>query len=410
LRATRQLFSQILQWRKIEGMPMRLEPDNEHVMLRHDISNNGLFDVWELWNDSKTDTVKSELVLEPTPYPAWRIDLRDGMRAMNSHGRFDIALAPCQTAIYLTPRGAITEAPAEWFKLQRNWWQGSADLGKPFPAPSPNLAVNLTPDWAFKPLDPTADVAPLTDPQLNDSDWPRMELGIFSISDYPGAKHGIFRKKFTVPSEWNKGRVNLSMQYCNGDEFRDSGHVFLDGKPLAGLVDNACGNALQPGSSHLLAVEITGGNTELNGAAGPAWLAYHPEPAARLDLSGPWDISSDRLHYAPAQLPGVIKGTSARRVFKIDASESSRNVIVHALGEGRSVGGMIINGRYVSPYGNFMSSEENLNITPWVKFGQDNELILFYHLPNRNREGNLPRIPQQGHVSLTHGPLYSSGS
>jgi hypothetical protein len=400
LLATRQLFTQILQWRNIEPVPMKLDPDNQHVMLRHDISNNGLFDVWSLWNDSTTDTIHTHLDLSLKTHPAWRIDLRTGHHEPVANDQLDVTLAPCQTDIYLTPRGAITEAVAEWFNLQRNWWQGTADTGKPFPLPSPKLSVNLTPDWAFKAIDGTADATPLANPQLNDSDWPRMELGIFSISDFPGAKHGIFRKTFTVPAEWNKGHVTLSMQNWNGDEFRDKGSVFLDGKPLAGgLVDNECGSALQPGSSHLLAVEITGGSTELNGATGPAWLAYHPEPAARLDLAGTWDISPDNLHYTPTQqLPGVINGSSVRRVFKIDASESSRTVVVHALGEGRSVGGMIINGRYVSPAGNFMSSDVNMNITPWVKFGQENELIIF----NIYNTGTIKEISLEFHDKGTY--------
>jgi hypothetical protein len=378
LRATRQLFSQILEWRHIEGVPMRLEPDNEHVMVRHDISNNGLYDVWSLWNDSATETVHGQLVLNQASHPAWRIDLRDGQRTPVTRDRLEVTLAPCQPSIYLTPRGAITAAPAEWFALQRNWWQGTSDTGKPFPVPSSKLAVNLTPDWAFKPLDPSADAAPLADPKLNDSDWGRMELGIFSVSDYPGAKHGVFRKQFTVPPEWNKGRVELSIRYWAGSVILDSGRTFLDGKLISsswdGIADSDCGGVLQPGTNHLLAIEVVGGKTQANGVRGPAWLTYHPDPAERLDLSGTWDLSSDNLRFAPGPFPGPFPVSAARRTVRIEASESSRTVVAHVLGAG--LRGFIINGRYVAPEHDFWGAEENLNITPWVKFGQDNELIL----------------------------------
>jgi hypothetical protein len=378
LRATRQLFSQILQWRHIAGMPMRLEPDNEHIMLRHDISNNGLFDVWSLWNDSTTDTFNGHLVLDTPSHPSWRIDLRSGQREPVSGNKLEVTLAPFQTDIYLTPRGAITAAPSEWFTLQRNWWQGTADPGKPFPVPSSKLTVNLTPDWAFQPLDPSADATPLADPTLDDSSWKKMELGIFNIADFPGARHGIFRKRFTVSPDWNKGQVDLSLRYWAGTAIFDTGRIFLDGKLIStsadGFMDNDCGGALKPGTTHLLAIEVVGGKSQVVGVRGPAWLSYHPDPAQRLDLSGKWDLSADDLHYAPTALPGPFPGMAARRTVRVDTSEAARTVVVHVLGTG--IRGLIINGRYVASQHDQPSNEENLNITPWVKFGQDNELVV----------------------------------
>jgi hypothetical protein len=378
LRATRELFSQILRWRHIAGVPMHLEPDNEHIMLRHDISNNGLFDVWSLWNDSATEPFHGRLALDETVHPAWRIDLRTGRRETVDDNKLEVALAPLQTDIYLTPRGAIAAAPSEWFTLQRNWWQGTVDPGKPFPAPSSKLTINLTPDWAFKPLDPAADATPLADPKLDDSAWKRMELGIYNIPDYPDAKHGIFRKAFTVPAEWNKGQVELSVRYWDGSAILDSGRIFLDGKLISssadGFMDNDCGGVLQAGSTHLLSIEVVGGKTPANGVRGPAWLSYHPDPAARLDLSGTWDLSPDDLHYAPAPLPGPFAARAARRVVRVDAAEASRTVVAHV--RGPNLRGIIINGRYVAPEHDVWPSVENLNITPWVKFGQENELIL----------------------------------
>jgi hypothetical protein len=380
LHATRELFVQILKWRKIEPMPMQFQPDNEHVMLRHDISNNGLYDVWSLWNDSLTDSMTGNLVFHLGTNPKWSVTLKDGKHSEVVQHQISIHLAPCETSIYITPRDLITSAPEEWFKLQRNWWQGTADPGKPFPASLPKLTVDLTPDWAFKPLDPKADAAPLADPQFNDSDWKRMELGIFSLPDYPEVKHAFFRKRFMVPAAWNKGRVQMSIQYWNGNTILDRGSIYLDGKLIPnatdGLIDNDLNGALRAGTSHVLAIEVTSGQSELVGVRGPAWISYHPDPAARLDLSGVWESSPDDLHFAPVTLPGTLEGTAARRTVRIDAAQSARTVVVHALGDGRFLRGLIINGRFVTPHHHFLSPEENINITPWVKFGQDNELIL----------------------------------
>ena len=361
-------------------MPVGIEPANEHLMMRHDISNSGLYDVWTVWNDSTTDSVSASLNLRGRLHPGWRIDLKDGKRSPVSGHRIEFKLAPCQTVIYLTPRNAMAAVPAEWFNLQRNWWQGTADTGKPFPSEPAKLAVDLTNDWAFQPLDPKADVTPMVGAEFDDSHWKRMNLGIFSLPNYPDAKRGLFRKQFTVPGRWNAGRVLLSIQCWNGITFVDTARVFLDGKLIPnssdGLTDNDLDGALKAGTTHVLAVDVSGGKSELVGARGPAWISYHPEPASRLDLSGAWDISTDYLHYAPGHLPGVFKGTAARRTVRIDAPKTPQNVVVHALGDGRFLRGLIINGRFVTAFHHWLSPDENLNITPWVKFGEDNELIL----------------------------------
>jgi hypothetical protein len=400
LRAQQQLFLQVVKWQKIDPMPMKFEPDNEHVMLRHDISNNGLYDVWELWNDSPTETVTGHLNLEKSLNPDWQIELKTGRQSPFAHHRIDVLLAPCQTSIYLTPRNALASAPAEWFNLQRHWWQGTQDPGKPFPRSSPNLAIDLTQDWAFKPLDTATDASPMADPQFNDSDWKRMKLGIFSLPDFPDTKHAIFRKQFTVPADWDKGRVQMTIQSWNGSTILDQGKIYLDGKPIPkatdGLIDDDFGGALKAGSTHVIAIEVTGGKSELVGVRGPAWIAYHPDPADRLDLSGAWDITTDNLHYTAGQFPGLTKGTAARRIIKIDAAQSSRTVVVHALGESRFLSGVIINGRYISlPW---YSPEENLNITPFVKFGQDNELILL----SRYKNGNVKEVSLEFHEKGTY--------
>ena len=55
--------------------------------------------------------------------------------------------------------------------------------------------------------------------------------------------------------------------------------------------------------------------------------------------------------------------------------------------------GVIINGRYVAPFHHFLSPEENLNVTPWVKFGQENELILI----GGGRAGVLKEVSLEFH-------------
>ena len=158
--------------------------------------------------------------------------------------------------------------------------------------------------------------------------------------------------------------------------------MYLDGQPLgpalrSGIAGSDVAGVLRPGTAHVLAVDISGPEKMPLGARGPAWIAYHPRPAAWTDLSGPWEISTDGLRYGPpATLPGPLVGKAARRTVKIDASQADRNVVVHAVADNVSLAGVLINGRFVLRFRHHIGSEINLNITPWVKFGQDNELIL----------------------------------
>jgi hypothetical protein len=379
----RRLLGDILDWAKIPRIPAAAEG----LLMRHFVSNNGLYDVWAMWNDNAAPrtadlAIRNGLALES----AWDVEAGRPLAAQADPSgvrvgglRFDA----WQTRVLLTPRLDVAAAPVAWFQLQRRWWKGTSDPGKPLPDAPSKLTVDLTTDWAFQPLLPEqTDVLPLVDPKLDDSAWKRMRLGIVTIPDNSDVQHALLRKRFTVPVDWNAGRVTLWIQSWNSDTFLDAGRVYLDGQPLgpasrSGITGSDVAGSLRPGTTHVLAVEISGPEKTPLGTRGPAWIAYHPEPAARVDLSGPWEISVDGLRYAPpVTLPGPLVGKAARRTVKIDASHANRNVVVHAVADNYPLAGVLINGRFVLRFRHNIGSEVNLNITPWVKFGQDNELIL----------------------------------
>ena len=67
----------------------------------------------------------------------------------------------------------------------------------------------------------------------------------------------------------------------------------------SGIAGSEADGTLRAGTEHVLAIEISGPEKMPLGARGPAWIAYHPEPAARTDLSGLWEISADGLRAHP---------------------------------------------------------------------------------------------------------------
>ena len=376
---TGKLFSQILDWRGVERVPAQLDPQGEDGLLRHYVSNNGLYDVWMIWNQSKERDLNVSLKLTGL-HPAWAMNLLDGARTNLTEPQIPIHLTAYESAIYLTPRAEVADASKMWFDLQRRWWEGTTDAGKPFPADDQKNARDLTPDWAFEPVSESADISTLVAPKTDDSKWARLDFGIFSIPNYPNVHDGIFRKKFTVPVNWNHGKVALWVQAWDGLTFLGRGFVYLDGKLVKdcgenGITGDLVEGTLKPGTTHVIAIEVKGGDG-LVGSRGPAWIAYHPDPAATQDLAGNWETSTDGLHFAaPSPLPGTAQMAN-RLTTVIDAKESSRTVVFHARTTLGSVRGIIINGRFVSRHHHNIGPEMNLNITPWVKFGQKNDFIL----------------------------------
>jgi hypothetical protein len=350
------------------------------IVTRHFISNNGLYDIWSLWNSNGAPTtvtltftngIKPDFCRDVNTGENMPLNLDDGTAKL-----LNLALDSWQTRIFISPRAQIANAPAEWFKLQRGWWKGTSGTGAPIPPFKTNLAVNLTNDWAFKPIDGDVTTAPAedasqADPKLDDSSWKRRQIGIFDIPDYPGLHHGFFRKTFAIPADWNHGRVLLNAGVnAPGGGVREyiDGHLFN-----ANELNEKFGATFTPGSSHLLAIEIWGPNPPV-GTRVPISLTYRPDPLSRQPVKDNWAVAENDLKYAPAQsLPVSMKlyGTF-RTVVNIGTEHASQNVTLHTTTDNNHQHTFYINGRIVPGAGNY-----DVNITPWVKFGHDNEIIVF---------------------------------
>ena len=65
--------------------------------------------------------------------------------------------------------------------------------------------------------------------------------------------------------------------------------------------------------------------------------------------------------------------------MKIDAAQSARTVMIHIHA---GVDGVIINGHWVAGFSNIYHHVD-LNVTPWVRFGEENEVIAVVHEKTR---------------------------
>jgi len=400
------LYARILESQQVAKVPVSVPASL--VFARHYVSNNGLYDVWTVWNENSAP-ITTDLVFAEGFNPASALEVSTGKTltpvAIDGGYRIKgIALDPLQSRGFLTPRNRIETAPRDWFALQRNWWRGTT---KPTEEKFPTVesvqtfVMDLSDDWAFKPLHASEDAKPLTVAEFDDASWKRMRLGIWTV-EYPQTRRGIFRKIFRVPDQWNNGEIMLWLQAWVMPTFSDTGNVYLDGlliesKNSRGIPGKKL-ESLKPGTEHVLAVEIEG-KSSLNGFLGAAWLSYLPKPVATLDLAGKWTGSKDALHYdSPLTLPGTWNAWLAKRTVTLDRQQAGKTVLLHYSGTA-DLTGVIINGRWVRQDHHQTAKEWVLNITPWVKFGEDNEIQV----------GRLPG-PGSGSIDKLSLDFYEPGT
>lgn len=386
------LFSTLLDWREAARVPVRVISPGDAVLLRHFVSNNGLHDIWVLWNQDREKAVTVDLGFAPGVRPPSCRDVKTGetvaVTSSADGDRLDgIAIPPLETRVFLSPRGHIAEAGRDWLALQRSWWRGRADRSPkrlPTPAALQTHTLPLTEDWAWRGLDGVADadIPAMALPDFDDAAWERRPLGVWSFPDHAAVKHGLFRRRFTVPDRWTTGAVTLWMQSWFSTTFADRGRIFLDGHVVHdwsadGLMGDALNGLLRPGGRHTLAVEIQADGGTLAGARGNAWLAWRPAPRSTLDLSGPWVPSRDALHdETPVMLPGPWDALLARRTVRVPREQAGRTAVLAV--EAGGITGVVVNGRYLRRHHHAIGPRTELNITPWVHFGADNEIALVH--------------------------------
>ena len=379
-REMRDMLTALLQWRRVAPEPAHLAVANDNVLLRHSVTNNGLYDVWTLWNQSPKQEQMVSLVLGDNQAP-FAVDVASGLKTPLANSTLDnMTLEKSDTRVFLTPIRRVAEAPAAWFDLQRSWWRGTTPpRAKTLPGASHRFSFNLSQNWKFKTLGSEANASSMLGVKADDQDWPSRELGIWDVKDAGGTGHGVFRKTFTVPAQWNDGLVSIWMTSWESNGFVERGRVLLDGKEVkpmsnAGYISIA-NPLLKAGSEHTLSVEVDSHGV-LAGLRGECWLSFEPTPPVRIDLAGKWTTSADGLTYSTSiSLPGSFKTQFMKRTFNVDAKYRGTNAVLIVDGDPALVA-VLINGKLVRHHHHMIGSRWSLNLTPFVHFGEENEIQL----------------------------------
>jgi len=381
------LPGQVLKWLGLKRTG--IESSDPAIMARHFVSNNGLYDIWSVWN-TKGDPITASFNLTTTATSVRDVNSGDSVALKGSdHGPqlADVAFTPWETHIYMSPRMQLGLAASDWLTLQRGWWSGTADPGKPVPLYKSKFCMDLTDNWACKLIPgaitgtPAEDMS-MVDPKLDDSAWPHVRIGIFNIPDNSDCRHAFFRKTFTVPENWNHGLVRIFARIESSGNTRE----YIDGKPYQPKApDDPLDGALKPGSRHTIVVESW--STDLpTGPTTALYLSYRPDALGTQELKT-WAFAPDRLTYqAPAVLPITTPSPGAvRAIVKVDAKEAGHSIFLHF---GQGIDMMDINGHGISGYGNIYAYAD-ANVTPWVKFGSENTIVVTFHDPITIPEARL---------------------
>ena len=126
------LVPQVLEWLHVKHVAG--STGDRDIVTRHFISNNGLYDVWVLWN-TKDTPVTATLSFNDGLKPTACHDVNTGAAIpidSDASGAklSNVALDSWQTRAFLTPRTRLADASSEWFTLQRGWWRGTVSPGR----------------------------------------------------------------------------------------------------------------------------------------------------------------------------------------------------------------------------------------------------------------------------------------
>lgn len=389
---TQKLFRQLFQWAEIRRVPASAEG----VKFRHYLSNNGLFDVWTLWNEKANSAVETSLVFRDGLRPAFcreigaRTDCQLAGSARDDAEVRGIRLEPLETKIFLTPRGRIESAAAEWLRLQMNWWRGAASVktaeppvmtGKPASAETGEQAsLDLTADWRYQLVEGASanQAALFASVGFDDSAWPLRRADCWAVPEELPSRHVVLRRKFRVPSAWREGTVELWQKAWFSWTVAGRARYWLDGREVTqgDGRDGLTGiTGLEAGSEHTLVIDVQG-EGDVCGIRGNTWLAFTREPKRKMPLDGAWVASPDYLTPGhDVSLPGGADAKLLTRSFDLPADFAGSQVYVK-MTAGRGITGLLVNGRYVRRHHHALGDTTFLNLTPWLKPGTSNRLDL----------------------------------
>lgn len=388
-----------MEWKVMREMLKDLGAKEKPIALkggrnfaRHYFTTDGLYDVWyadtespraEKYEITFRDNKKREITDVITGQP------------MALSGTFALNDFVMGTSL----RGENNQAAWRWVKNQFGWWQGRHPTYVP-PAEAPEQHW-WSQAWAWlkakcakKAEEPAApkpkfatypDVLPLNegwrDAQGNAT---RIEPRVVGLDAAPS--NDVLTTTFTVPADWTDSDIELwGVGQYDFLFSRGTIAIRLDGKEVLARNRHRVGITglilpVKPGETHTLELDVKDDkHMRVRGFGGPMYLFRRPHAKFVQDLSGEWLALATPDDPSPKKvtLPGWFeKVVALKRTAVVPAAWQGLEVRIDFTSEGDRLLGAIVNGRYVRRHHHRFGNHTDLNITPLVKFGAENEIIL----------------------------------
>ena len=288
---------------------------------------------------------------------------------------------------------------SHWFTRQTQIWSGFTTDAK---APEVPIFRHLDLNHGWKlaqtdSLDAAKALLPLDDAaaQLQPTElvlWDAPGMGLKSGPDVAG----LYRKDFTLPAFWQKDstfslEIRGEIHDCPIHGWKGKSAIYLNGKSIweGDRLDQAhldVTSGILPAGRNRLEIVIQG-----NGIMPSIMLQRSAVPASVQDLAGTWQAVTGLNGEAPVTLPGTIQAAFVYQDVTIPASARGQEVWLRV--DGRTPFA-IINGKlrywYMWGVNSYADSPLlELDITPDVRFGQSNRIVMGTGSIDGNVESHL---------------------
>ena len=269
-----------------------------------------------------------------------------------------------------------------------HWWDRQRELWRPTIAPSIDFSPYREGRWK-NPTLPLSEEARFTttppadgwdaDPAFDDSAWTPAPI---SVPYFWGAAPGApvwYRKTFDLDEEWrgaSSATLAAGIWQQGRRAFLTPTRIVLNGVELQGFASERyaafeVAPLLRP-EGNVLALEMQPGE-KYAGCAGMLWLYRRETPALSIDLSGDWTGEGGKILHVPGE--AVI--ARATKVVAIPAEwEGMYRVRVWMDSERDCPLGLRVNGHLVRRHHHDFGHVTDVDITGFLRFGEDNVLVL----------------------------------
>jgi len=200
--------------------------------------------------------------------------------------------------------------------------------------------------------------------------------------DVPPDGHIVYRTSIDLPATWHAGdNYFLKFLPVSGSRATKVG-LYLNGEKLPDMQIANWEVALVDISSHLLpgkpnTLVIIGPAT---GSVGRFIIERQPRPVESIDVSGNFQVqATEDSGFVPATLPGSFNGLFAvKNDVRIPRSWKGSRIFIRITPAGSlaQFAGFAINDKVVFHPLDGTDRVTYMDITPWVKFGAPNQLLL----------------------------------